>query len=197
MSTRPSPAAIAAIAILVGFTAWITRQAKALEKDLNATSQKIALLDRPAPDFHRTTLDGHPVSLADYRGKKLVLIFWASWNNASHPSMMTLSSLYQNGHKPDSDFEMLGVSLDEDRAAAEKFISEGRTPFPTVLDDKRSLANTYQVRSLPTALLIDADGKVVYGFPGVNQRGLGGEWAQRLGIPEGGRMERGPFGRGN
>jgi peroxiredoxin len=197
MPTRPSPAAIAAVAILIGFTAWITRQAKALESDLDSTSQKIALLNKPAPDFHLTTLDGRPVNLSDYRGKKLVLIFWASWNNASHPSMMTLANLYQGGHKPDSDFDMLGVSLDDNPAAANEFIAEGKTPFPTVLDQHRALANIYQIRSIPTALLIE-DGKVVYGFLGANPRGPGGEWAQRLGIRDAGRMEmRGPFGRGN
>src|SRR5271165_6995988 len=88
---RPSSIAVFAVVALAGFTAWITRQAKALEQDLDVSSQKIALLDKPAPDFRLTSLDGRGVSLADYRGKKLVLVFWASWNNGSHPAMLMLA----------------------------------------------------------------------------------------------------------
>src|ERR1035438_8219247 len=97
MPMRPSSVAVLAVLGLAGFTAWITRQAKALERDLDENSQKIALLDKPAPDFRLTSLDGRTVSLADYRGKKkLVLIFWATWNNSSHPEMLMLSVLYRS-----------------------------------------------------------------------------------------------------
>src|ERR1035441_6422681 len=53
---RPSSVAIVAGIILAGFTVWITRQAKALERDLDGSSQKIVLLDKPAPDFRLTTI---------------------------------------------------------------------------------------------------------------------------------------------
>jgi peroxiredoxin len=197
---RPSSVAVLAVLGLAGFTAWITRQAKALERDLDENSQKIALLDKPAPDFRLTSLDGRTVSLADYRGKKkLVLIFWATWNNSSHPEMLMLSVLYQRNHTPESDFDMLGISLDDETAAVRTFANESKIPFPLVLDPNRSTANAYQIRSLPTLLLIDASGKVAYGSAGFAQRGQN-EFAQRLGIRPGDfQMEmRAPNGgRGN
>jgi peroxiredoxin len=197
---RPSSVAVLAVLGLAGFTAWITRQAKALERDLDENSQKIALLDKPAPDFRLTSLDGRTVSLADYRGKKkLVLIFWATWNNSSHPEMLMLSVLYQRNHTPESDFDMLGISLDDETAAVRTFANESRIPFPLVLDPNRSTANAYQIRSLPTLLLIDASGKVAYGSAGFAQRGQN-EFAQRLGIRPGDfQMEMGApnGGRGN
>ena len=197
---RPSSVAVLAVLGLAGFTAWITRQAKALERDLDENSQKIALLDKPAPDFRLTSLDGRTVSLADYRGKKkLVLIFWATWNNLSHPEMLMLSVLYQRNHTPESDFDMLGISLDDETAAVRTFAGESKIPFPLALDPNRSTANAYQIRSLPTLLLIDASGKVAYGSAGFAQRGQN-EFAQRLGIRPGDfQMEMGApnGGRGN
>ena len=197
---RPSSVAVLALVALAGFTAWITRQAKTLEQDLDSSAQKIALLDKPAPDFHLTSLDGRTVSLSGYRGKKkLVLVFWASWNNASHPEMLMLGVMYQNNHTPESEFDMLGISLDDERAAAQKFLSDSKTPFPVVLDQKRAIADSFRIRSIPTVLLVDTDGKVTYGSVGFNQRGQN-EFAQRLGLRPGDlRMEmRAPnAGRGN
>lgn len=198
---RPSSATVLAVVALAGFTVWITRQAKALEEDLQVDSQRIALLNKPAPDFRLTALDGRTVALSDYRGKKkLLLVFWASWNNASHPEMLSLSMLYQRAHTADSDFDMVGISLDEERAAAQKFVEQSKTPFPVVLDAKRTLADAYRIRSVPTVLLIDTGGKVDFGGVGFAQRGRAFELAQRLGVRAGDfRMEMGApnAGRGN
>jgi peroxiredoxin len=195
---RTSSVAIAAGVALAIFTAWITRQAKALEQDLDASSQKIALLDKPAPDFHLTSIDGRPVSLASYHGKKLVLMFWATWNNGSHPEMLVLGTLYDRLHAS-SDFDMVGVAVDDDAAAVKQFAADSKIPFPLVLDHNRELTNAYQIRSLPTALIIDPEGKVSYGGVGF-ARDRQGEFARHLGLqPNAMRMEMmgGPRVRGN
>ncbi|HUB78021.1 MAG TPA: TlpA disulfide reductase family protein [Bryobacteraceae bacterium] len=194
---RPSPVAIVAGVILAGFTIWITHQAKALERDLDANSLKIALLDKPAPDFHLTSFDGRPVSLAGLRGKKLVLMFWATWNNTSHPEMLMLSMTYDRARTTESDFNVVAVAVDDDQTAVRKFAADSRIPFPLVLDHNRDLANAYRIRSIPTALIIDGDGKIVYGVVGAQRNQ--GEFARQLGIsPRDFRMELGaPRGRGN
>jgi peroxiredoxin len=197
---RPSAVAIVAFVLLGGFTVWITRQAKALERDLDVTSQRIVLLDQSAPDFHLTAADGRSVSLADYRGKKkLVLVFWATWNNGSHPEMTMLAVMYQRIHTPDSSFDVAGVAVDDDLAAVKQFAADTRIEFPLVLDHNRAIANAYQIRSLPTALIVDTDGKVIYGSVGFTQ-GRQAEFARHLGIDTGSfRMEMmgAPRGRGN
>jgi peroxiredoxin len=189
MSTRPSSAAVLAIVVLAGFTMWITWQAKALEKDLDTSTQKIALLDKPAPDFSLPSLDGHPVSLADYRGKKkVVLVFWASWNNGSHPQMLLMNVLYQNAHKPDSDFDVVAISVDDDGAAVRKFVSDTKIGFPVVLDQNRKVTDAYKIRSVPTTLLVETGGEVSYGSVGLT-RGQN-DIVRRLGLrPEDMRME--------
>jgi peroxiredoxin len=196
---RPSSVAVIAGLVLAGFTVWITRQAKALERDLDLSSQRIALLDKPAPDFHLTSLGGRAISPADYRGgKKLLLVFWASWNNGSHPALATLGQLYARFHTPTSDFDMVGVAVDDDPAVARQFVHDNNIPFPVVLDHRRETTNAYQIRSLPTTLIVDPDGKVIYGGVGFVPRGLQ-DVAQHLGLPTGGfRMDmRMPHGRGN
>jgi peroxiredoxin len=195
---RPSSVAIVFAVILAGFTVWITRQAKALEQDLDTTSQKIVLLDKPAPDFHVSTLDGRSVSLADYRGKKLVLVFWATWNNASHPEMVLLDQLYQRFHAADSGFDVLGIAVDDDQASLNQFTAGNKIPFPLVLDHNREVTNRYQIRTVPTTLIVNTDGKVSYGSTGFG-RDRQGDFARQLGVNPGAfRMEMGaPRGRGN
>jgi peroxiredoxin len=179
---RPSSAVIVAGVILAGFTIWITRQAKALEKDLDSTSQKIVLLDKLAPDFHLTTYDGHNVALSDYRGrKKLALIFWASWNNGSHPQMLMLGQTYRRIHTDDSDFDVVAIAVDDDAAAVKQFVTDSKITFPVVLDHERAVTNAYQIRRVPTALVIDTSGKVVYGAVGF-ARERQGDFANQLGL---------------
>jgi peroxiredoxin len=194
---RPYPVAIVAGVILAGFTVWITRQAKALERDLDANSQKIALLDKPAPDFHLTSIDGRAVSLADFRGKKLVLMFWATWNNTSHPEMLMLGMTYERARTPESDFNVVGIAVDDERAAVKQFAADSRIQFPVVLDRNREAADAYRIRSIPTALIVDSDGKIIYGIAGAQRNQ--GEFARHLGISQQDfRMQMGaPRGRGN
>jgi len=197
---RPTSATVFAVAALAVFTVWVTRQAKTLEQDLDGSTQKIALLEKPAPDFRLTSLDGRTVSPADYRGKKkLLLIFWAPWNNGSRPEMLVLGGLWQREHNPDTTFDIAAISVDDDRAAAQAFVNQNQIPFPVLLDKNRSVTNAYQIRSIPTALLISAEGKVEFGSVGFDQR-QAFTLTQRLGIRDGDiRMEmRGPNGgRGN
>ena len=194
---RPSPVAIVAGVILAGFTVWITRQAKGLERDLDANSLKIALLDKPAPDFHLTAVDGRAVSLGGLRGKKLVVMFWATWNNTSHPEMLMLGMTYDRARTPESDFNVVGVAVDDDRTAVKQFAADTKIQFPLVLDHKREVADAYRIRSIPTALIVDSDGKVIYGVVGAQRNQ--GEFARHLGISQRDfRMEMGaPRGRGN
>lgn len=194
---RPAPVAIAASVILAGFTVWITREAKALERDLDSSSQRIALLNKPAPDFHLSSTDGRAISLADYHGKKLVLMFWATWNNGSHPEMLLLGQMYDRTRATNPDFDVLGVAVDDEMPAVKRFAGDSRLTFPLVLDHSRQLADAYQIRSVPTVLIVE-DGKVTYGIVGFS-RDRTGEFARRLGIRAGDmRLEMGaPRVRGN
>ena len=196
MSARPTSAVLLAGVALTLFTLWITRQAKSLEQDLDGASTKISLLHQAAPEFRLTALDGRAISLADYHGKKrLVLVFWAPWNTASH-AMLTMMNMMGQQKQADASFEVLAISVDDDRAAAQKFVNDSKLPYPVVLDQNRAITDSYRVRVVPTALAIDLDGKVEFGAAG--QRAANG-LMERLGLATNTiRFGRGPNGgRGN
>ena len=183
MPSRFSPSTALAVVVLALFTVWITWRTKLLEQDLDANSTKISLTGKAAPDFHLTSLDGRSVSLADYRGKRLVVVFCASWNIGSPTAVLSLSMFYKQVHTAGSDFEIAAVSVDEDKAAAQEFAKKSNLPFPVVLDPGMSVAKAFQVRRIPTVMLIDAAGKVTYGTVRVDQA-VGFALARELGIKD-------------
>ncbi len=168
MRSRPSLPALLAIAALVVFTIWITWRAKVLESGSQPGGQSFALLRKPAPDFSLPTLDNRTISLADYRGKKLVVSFWASWCGPCRLEMPVLRSFYERAHKPGAEFDFLAISLDEDRGAAERAANQMKLPFPIVLDPEQKTAGTYGVYGIPTLFVIDKGGRVAYAGAGFN-----------------------------
>jgi peroxiredoxin len=167
MRPRPSLAAALAIAALVVFTVWITWRAKILETGSRAGGEAVALLHKPAPDFTLPALDGHVVSLAAERGKrKVVVSFWASWCGPCRMELPVLRSFYERTHKLDSDFDIVAISLDEDRDAAERMANELKLPFLVLLDPSQKSAGAYGVWSIPMLFIVDKSGRVTYSGSG-------------------------------
>src|SRR5271157_2408361 len=163
MKTQLSAGAALAVAALVVFTVWIDRRAKTLEETMIGGARKPALSGKTAPDFLLPALDGHTVSMADYRGKKkLVVAFWASWCGPCRSEMPALGRLYAAAHKPDSDFEVLAISVDDDRAAAAGFAEQMKISYPVLLDAGMKASDAFQVESIPTSFVIDPSGKITY-----------------------------------
>ena len=178
---RFSPAALCATVALAAFTVWITWRAKGLELDLGGNATKLALVGKQAPDFHLPALDGRTVSLSDYRGKKLAVVFWASWNNGSHPAMASLGLFYRDNRPADANFDLVAISVGDDRKAVQDFVTQSKVTFPVLLDSSEATAKAFQVRSIPAVAVIDGDGKVTWGSVGFTQR-WGFDLAHELGV---------------
>jgi peroxiredoxin len=182
MLSRTSPRAALAISALALFTVWISWRAKALEIGLNTVSRRTALLHKPAPDFALKSLDGRSVSLADFRGKqKLVVSFWASWCGPCRMELPALRAFYKQTHKAGADFELVAVSIDDDRNAAEEYATGAKMPFPVLWDAAQKTAGAYGVDSIPQVFVIDKDGTVTFGQTGFSP-GLEIMLANALGI---------------
>lgn len=116
-------------------------------------------LGRRAPDFTLPDLAGKPVRLADYRGKRAVLInFWATWCLPCREEMPTLEKLWQERR---ASLEVLGVNLDTVGAAKVRaFVRELGLTFPILLDPALAVGRTYRIRALPASFIVDRDGVV-------------------------------------
>ncbi|CAN5288793.1 hypothetical protein BH10PLA2_BH10PLA2_35450 [soil metagenome] len=120
------------------------------------------------------TLDGKTFNIADWRGKVVLVDFWATWCGPCVKELPNLQSVYNRFHK--DGFEIVGVSLDNDRAALENFVKKRELPWTQIFFDEPSqqgwtnpLARTYNVNSIPTTFLLDREGRVAP----VNKEDLG------------------------
>ena len=115
------------------------------------------------PDFSSAVdLDGKPISLADYRGKVVLLDFWAVWCGPCLGEIPRIKAVYEKYH--DKGFEVIGVSLDEDAAVLREFVTEKEVPWRQILDGdgfEGAFAKQYGIRSIPAPFLIDREGKVI------------------------------------
>lgn len=169
MKRKLSPAELLAIVALAIFTVFITWKAKSLEKRLQERSEASALVSKKAADFALPALDGKTVSLANYHGKKKVVVsFWASWCGPCRLELPALAEFYKKYHKDSSNFEILAISIDDDRAAAEAYASKAKLPFPVLLDLDSKAADAYSVEAIPSLFVIDQNGTVVYGNTGMD-----------------------------
>lgn len=111
---------------------------------------------RQAPSLVLPDLAGKVVSLSSYRGKPVLVNFWATWCDSCKEEMPALQEL---SGRSGGRYAVIAVSLDEDLAAVPRFAKAYRLNFPILLAD-REVVDGYAVRGLPTAYLIDADGRI-------------------------------------
>lgn len=116
------------------------------------------LVGGPAPDFTLKDLEGRSVSLADHRGKVVLLNFWATWCEPCKKEMPEMQAAYEK--LKDRGFVILAVNFGEDPDPAAAFGHHGRLTFPILLDPRVQVAARYEVVTLPVSFYIDSEGMV-------------------------------------
>ena len=118
---------------------------------------------RLAPEFTLARRDSSLVSLADYRGKVVVLYFWASWCRPCRASFPWVREFYEEYRE--KGVEIIGVSIDENKASWEKALDEERLPWPQVIDEiekgRSRVGGLYHVLAVPMFVVVDKEGKIV------------------------------------
>jgi peroxiredoxin len=112
----------------------------------------------PAPDVTLASLDDKPIKLSDFRGKPVMLNFWATWCGPCTAEMKNIEAVFQN--HPEEDFVILGVNQGEGAETIKGYADLWKLNFRLVRDQGDMAARAYQVRALPTTVFIDADGNV-------------------------------------
>ena len=111
-----------------------------------------------AIDFTLPDLDGNQVSLSDFRGKRVMLNFWATWCGPCRIEIPHMVALYDELR--DEGFEIVAVNLREDEARASKFTEEMGMQFPVLLDERGKIGAAYFVRGIPTSIFLDDKGVI-------------------------------------
>jgi peroxiredoxin len=120
------------------------------------------MVGKKAPDFILADLDGKPVKLSDYKGKVVLLFFWASWCPTSPDEFRSLNKLYlaYNAYK-ERRLVVLAVSSDKTMAAAKEFTAKNRVEFPVLHDEGLLVSKRlYKAYMIPITFVIDKNGVI-------------------------------------
>ena len=122
------------------------------------------VLPRPAGSLPLTTLDGSKKSLADYKGKVVLVDFWATWCAPCVKVMPDLQKLHDKLSK--KGFAVLGVSVDEEGAKKVKpFVEKRKFTYPILIDESGGWKK-WGVQSIPALFLVDKEGQIVKQWAG-------------------------------
>jgi len=141
----------------IAFGLWLRQSDRS---KVASESRPAAAAVKPAPDFALKTLDGSQIHLSELRGKTVLLNFWATWCPPCKAEMPDLNALHRE-YGEARNFTVLGIDDEEGQADVAAFAKQNAIAFPLALDsDGAVTSNRYNVRGLPTSLIIDREGNI-------------------------------------
>ncbi len=143
---------------------------QSVQQDVNSDEGLPNLRGKKAPQFTLRTLEGHKVSLEDYRGKAVLINFWATWCAPCKLEMPWFVDLHKQ-YAPQG-FEILGVSEDDtkDRSKIGQFSQKIGVNYPILIGDDAASKAYGGVEFLPTSFYVGRDGKVIEETAGLISR---------------------------
>lgn len=163
--------------IAIALTNFVKTKVAENEKVDTSTTQEVSTksaqdsglaIHQTAPDFKLTTLDGKVVKLSDYRGKKVLLNFWATWCPPCKAEIPHMEKYYKNQAKTDG-VEILAVNMtksDKSKDYIKDFVKSYDITYPVLLDEEGKQQEQYEIVTIPTTFIIDTKGKIQNKFVG-------------------------------
>lgn len=114
-----------------------------------------------APDFTLQTSDGKTVKLSDFRGKKVILNFWATWCPPCRAEIPDMEKFYEANK--DKNVVILGVNLTQAEKTPEsvpQFMKDNKMTYPILMDTKGLVGDQYQISAIPTSFILDTQGVI-------------------------------------
>ena len=137
----------------------LTAYGKNIIKSATAPANVSQLVGKPLELSGVTDLGGE-LEWASYRGKVVLVDFWASWCGPCRAQMPKIKAIYEELDR--EKFDVVAVNLDRSVEAFEEYSKEHQSPWPNVIgDDGRAMAEQYGVTALPTMMVVDGDGKIL------------------------------------
>ena len=118
----------------------------------------------PLEAFRPLDLKGKPFDLAAYAGKPLLINFWASWCPPCRAELPALNRAHQA--LKDDGVVMLAVNVGETKSALEAFLEDYPIDFPVLMDEAGGSMKQWQIRGMPTTVMLNTSGEVVYHIAG-------------------------------
>lgn len=174
---------IAFVFLVVG-AVHLNRSDRKNAGDNNGILVQAAVMEAPsdgrvAPDFTLKSTDGKTVKLSDYRGKVVIVDFWATWCPPCKAEIPDFIKLYSR-HK-DGGFQMIGISLDEGGLKdVVPFMKEYGINYPIVLGTEEVVSAYGGIRGIPTTFVIDKKGYVRGAFEGYRPASVFANLIQQL-----------------
>jgi thiol-disulfide isomerase/thioredoxin len=134
---------------------------KTIESQLSGLKVLAELKTKPL-ELKFTAMDGHEVDLSKMSGKVVLVDFWATWCGPCVAEVPHVVEAYKKLHS--QGFEIVGISLDEDKAAVENFVKDKEMTWPQYFDGKgwqNEISSKFGIRSIPAMWLVDKKGMVV------------------------------------
>lgn len=127
---------------------------------LLAVSVNAGELSGPAPDITLKSTTGQNIRLADYKGKVVMVNFWASWCGPCRQEMPLLEKMHKD--YKDAGFVLLGVNVDAEAADRDKFLAETPVTFPVLDDSENTATEVFGVEAMPSSYFVDKNGNLAH-----------------------------------
>jgi len=160
MELEELKALIAEFEANLGDHTYVQELKKVIEPlEAQAKAQEATKEGNVAPEFSLNTKDGEAVALSSFRGKYVLVDFWASWCQPcrkENPNVVKAYKAYKS-----KGFEVFSVSVDQDAAKWENAVKEDGLVWAQVRDAAGDVAKMYAIQSIPTTFLLDKEGKII------------------------------------